>query len=80
MYFKFILKKMSCGPKTKDIRHLNQNSMAALPRYAEAVLDEMWRRLPGKSPLRQAAAVLACGTHHRLGRVSPLRSFNQTTL
>ena len=44
------------------------------PRYSEAVLDEMWRRLPANSPLRLTAATVAEGTHGRLGGASPLRS------
>lgn len=44
------------------------------PRYSEAVLDEMWRRLPANSPLRLTAATVAEGTHGRLGGASPLRA------
>lgn len=46
-------------------------------RYCEAEMDKMWRRLPEKSPLRQAAAILASGTHPRLGCLSPLRWLNR---
>jgi hypothetical protein len=46
-----------------------------LPLPSEPVLEEMWRRLPDNSVYREAAQVLACGTHSRMGCMSLLRVF-----
>lgn len=46
-----------------------------LPMPSEEVLEEMWRRLPESSCYREAAEVLACGTHSRIGCMSLLRMF-----